>query len=518
MTRPVPIKPHPITSLIPALILAIASAVSPLIHAEEAVVIGNWSKEGNICQVKGRCSAAFRVDLVTGKRTMISDFTEADYNDFYKYVNSTYSSIPQQVLDRSGHYWTKVAISSSGEIYVYSLGEKIGSGIFRISPTDGSRHLISYTRDIASGPLLAPSSEGPSILAITPTNQILAGIRNGKLVSINPVSGQRKMLSDSSIPSQGPTDFEFKGVDPSGRLWGASSEGIVQIDANSGLRALLSGPTIYTGAAPFLLMNAANSVFGIEDSDTGPPYGKNLYQFKYEKPDPANPLSDFRNPSQGPVIENTVALSWDKSGSILLLDDGNRGTVSLGGLYAVDTATGNRTLISNFSDPSQGPLVYSYEYMDLAVGTMPAFVGNGGGGGNTGGNGGGGSSSGTEPIVSNAESADPVQTGQPFSYTVSFTNYAASVATSVKLSDTLPKKSKLVSAVASQGKCKGKAPVVCNFGTVASGANVTATFTVTRKKTGQVKNSAVLTYKMIKAGTKKKKNYKLAISETTTVN
>ncbi len=144
--------------------------------------------------------------------------------------------------------------------------------------------------------------------------------------------------------------------------------------------------------------------------------------------------------------------------------------------------------------------------------------GNGGGnGGNTGGNGGGSSPS-IIPIIGQAESADQVQVNQPFSYTVSFTNYAPSVATSVKLTDKLPKKTKLVSAVTSLGKkCKGK-PVVCNFGTVASGANVSATITVTRKKPGQVTNSAVITYKMVKAGTKKKKSYRLTSSESTTVN
>ncbi len=149
--------------------------------------------------------------------------------------------------------------------------------------------------------------------------------------------------------------------------------------------------------------------------------------------------------------------------------------------------------------------------------------GNGGGnGGNTGGNGGngGGTSSGTTPIIGQTESADQVQVNQPFSYTVSFANYAPSVATSVKLTDTLPKKTKLVSAVTSLGKkCKGKAPVVCSFGTVASGANVSATITVTRKKPGQIKNSAFITYKILKTGSKKKKSYKLvAPSESTTVN
>ena len=143
---------------------------------------------------------------------------------------------------------------------------------------------------------------------------------------------------------------------------------------------------------------------------------------------------------------------------------------------------------------------------------------NGGGGNNTGGNGGGTTTG--KPVVSQTESADPVQVNQPFSYTVSFTNNAAFEATNVKLTNKLPSKAKRVSdPVPSQGLCnKGKATVVCKFGTVASGASVNVTFTVTKSKAGKVRNSAVFTYKMVKkAGSKRKFGYQKASVEKTTV-
>ncbi len=127
---------------------------------------------------------------------------------------------------------------------------------------------------------------------------------------------------------------------------------------------------------------------------------------------------------------------------------------------------------------------------------MPAFVG----GGNTGGNGGN-----TNPTTA--------QAGQPFVYNVSFKGGTTSI-TSVKLTNTLPKKAKLVSVVPSQGKCKGKAPVKCDFGTVAANTSFGATFTITPKKPGVVKNKAVLTYKV----SKKKPTKRLVSNLSITVN
>ncbi len=504
MTRPVTIKPHPITSLIPALILAMAGSVSPpLTHAEEAVVIGSWCENAD-------CDAAYRVDLVTGKRTLLSAYTQAD-------VDAASHSPPQLSSDRSGTGWNRLAIAPSGDIYVSSYQNRVLGDyerIYKISPTDGSRRLISSLEDIKSGPIV----NSVVTIAVTPTNQILVGTNYQKVFSINPVTGQRFTLSDDTITSQGPTFEYFWGMDPSGRFWGTSHTGLIQFDPNTGIRTRIKSSTEYSSLidnTPYHLLNSTDDLFGATGGTSGG-FGR-LWKVNdsTSAQNPKEDITDYRNPTQGPLIESPKGIAWDGNGRIILLDDG--GTASLGGIYSIDLNTGNRSLISNFLDQNLGPFIYKARL--LAVGTMPAFVGNGGDGGNTGGNGSGGSSSGTEPIVSNAESADPVQTGQPFSYTVSFTNYAASVATSVKLTDTLPKKSKLVSMISSQGKCKGKTKVVCNFGTVASGANVTATFTVTRKKPGPVKNSAFITYKMLKAGSKKKKSYKLVSpSESTTVN
>ncbi len=206
-------------------------------------------------------------------------------------------------------------------------------------------------------------------------------------------------------------------------------------------------------------------------------------------------LSDLRNQAQGPVIELPKKLAFESNGRILLLDDGNKGTVNLGGLVAVDPNTGNRTLISNFLDQNQGPLIYNAR--NLAVGTMPAFVGGSGNGGST---------------------SAPALAGQPFSFDFYFNAPAAAFMTNVKLSYKPPKKTKLVSAVPNRGKCAVKAQIVCNFGTVASSTNFGVRITAIRAKPGVLKNTAVLTYKMVRPGTKKKKSYRLVSSKSITVN
>ena len=66
-------------------------------------------------------------------------------------------------------------------------------------------------------------------------------------------------------------------------------------------------------------------------------------------------LSDFKNPAQGPSGDNPSDLAIDESGNILVIDFEGLSFPD-GALFSVDPITGDRTLISDFSDISQGPL------------------------------------------------------------------------------------------------------------------------------------------------------------------
>jgi large repetitive protein len=79
-------------------------------------------------------------------------------------------------------------------------------------------------------------------------------------------------------------------------------------------------------------------------------------------------------------------------------------------------------------------------------------------------------------VVTKTDTPDPVAAGHDLTYTITVTNNGPSDAQGVGLSDILPAGTTLVSANPSQGTCN---PIVlCDFGTVASGATTTLVLTV----------------------------------------
>ena len=65
-------------------------------------------------------------------------------------------------------------------------------------------------------------------------------------------------------------------------------------------------------------------------------------------------VSDFGNSAQGPVGRAPYGLALETAGTVLVIDkDAGPG---VGALFRVDAATGNRSLVSNFANAGQGPL------------------------------------------------------------------------------------------------------------------------------------------------------------------
>jgi hypothetical protein len=71
-------------------------------------------------------------------------------------------------------------------------------------------------------------------------------------------------------------------------------------------------------------------------------------------------LTDFGNPAEGPLGRDPDGVLWIPSASTLVVVDGSAGTNGLGALFAVDRATGNRTVISDFGNSAQGAVLGSY--------------------------------------------------------------------------------------------------------------------------------------------------------------
>jgi len=91
---------------------------------------------------------------------------------------------------------------------------------------------------------------------------------------------------------------------------------------------------------------------------------------------------------------------------------------------------------------------------------------------------------------------NPVNAGQPLTYTVTVVNNGPNAATGVTVTDTPPATLTLVSAVGSQGTCTITAgTITCAVGTLASGAQATATIVVTPQAGAvpSVSNTATVT-------------------------
>lgn len=80
--------------------------------------------------------------------------------------------------------------------------------------------------------------------------------------------------------------------------------------------------------------------------------------------------------------------------------------------------------------------------------------------------------------------------GSPVTYTITVRNNGPSNATGVVVNDTLPPQLDFVSATPSQGTCNASDPVVCNLGSIASGATATITLVTTVVAPGTFTNSA----------------------------
>ena len=101
--------------------------------------------------------------------------------------------------------------------------------------------------------------------------------------------------------------------------------------------------------------------------------------------------------------------------------------------------------------------------------------------------------SGANLALTMSDAPDPVSLGTELTYLLSVTNLGPDAASNVAISDVLPANVTIVSASSPDGSCSGVTTVSCAFGTVASGANVSATIVVTPTAAGLLTNTATVT-------------------------
>ncbi len=102
--------------------------------------------------------------------------------------------------------------------------------------------------------------------------------------------------------------------------------------------------------------------------------------------------------------------------------------------------------------------------------------------------------------IGKSDSPDPVAVSSPLTYALTATNNGPNGSSKVKVVDTLPSTVTLGSATPSQGSCSASptvpVKVICNLGTLASGANATITIVVTPTVAGTITNKASITSKV----------------------
>jgi len=313
----------------------------------------------------GAMGALFSVNPSTGARIRISDFGNAVQG-------------PTGV-DPSG-----LIVEATGSILVIDMAAGTGGlgALFRVDPATGSRSILSDFGNAAQGTI----GSSPRKVALESSGNLLvvdAGAR--KLFRVDPSAGSRTVVSDFANGAQGPTAttpislrIEASGnvliVDRDGgtrdtrcsiKASGLGCGQLMRVDIGSGTRTVLSdfGNTAQgsAGVNPTgLEIDAAGNVLVVDPNAGTASYSACASTgcgalFSVNTATGARTIvSDFGNTGQGPNGVIPLDMAIDGSGNILVVDEG-AGTLFSGALFRVVPSTGTRTIVSDFGNAVQGP-------------------------------------------------------------------------------------------------------------------------------------------------------------------
>jgi sugar lactone lactonase YvrE len=271
--------------------------------------------------------ALFRVDPVTGARTLVSDFG---------------------IGDNPGREPLGVAVEASGQILVTDTlaGTNVRGALFRVDPVTGARTILN---DFGAGdnPGLCPAD-----IAVETSGQILVvdvctgASGQGALFRVDPVTGARTIVSDFGAGDNagGPTGVA---VETSGQilLIDPFADVLFRVDPVTGARTVVS---VFGAGDPGVgpagvAVEASGQILVID-----PLAGTNFHGALF-RVDPVTGartvVSDFG--AGDPPGRGLFDVAVEASGQILVSDSGGRPSVQ-GALFRVDPVTGARTVVSDF--------------------------------------------------------------------------------------------------------------------------------------------------------------------------
>jgi hypothetical protein len=321
--------------------------IVPLTRSGDALVISPFSGTNGGGEL-------LSVSLSSGARTVVSDFGNA-------------------LQGPMGFDPVDLAIEATGDILVVDE-DAFGAGVlFRVNPLDGARAILSAFNNAAQG----PTGAQPHGLALEPGGDVLVVTNNGgtgnkgALFRVDPTTGVRTLLSDFGDPAQGPLGEvpESVKLGPKGHAFvidynarissGPANGALFKVKLETGVRTVVSnfndtvqGPT---GIDPIDLEVETSGAVLVTDRAANPASSNSGVLFRVNASTGFRTiLSDFNNPAQGPTGPDPISVALDPSG-VILVGDFSAGTGGVGALFTVDAATGERTILSDFGDPAQGP-------------------------------------------------------------------------------------------------------------------------------------------------------------------
>lgn len=232
--------------------------------------------------------------------------------------------------------------------------------IFHVDVATGLRDILSDLGNPAQGPI----GDLPQGLGLFSNGDLYFADRDapngdGGLFRVDKDSGFRTLVTDLTNAGQGPTGENAHDVveGPGGVIYlitslgGTGNDGLLyEVDPVTGFRTVLSdfgnlgqGPV----ANPRWLVVAPipNTVYVLNPSNVN----RAVFVVNTLTGD-RQILTDFTNPIQGPTETNVQGIAVDSTGQILV--NGNNTDV----LFSIDPNTGNRTIITEYDNPGQGAL------------------------------------------------------------------------------------------------------------------------------------------------------------------
>ena len=245
----------------------------------------------------------FSVDPATGNRILVSNFNQGAIQGVVGY---------------------DVAVDAFGRVVVpLHPGVLPADAVVSVFPRTDTRVIVSNLSNAAQGSVSSTCSVLTNYactindLAVERLGTILIGLNDdgahSAIYRVNPVTGYRVLLSDFNNPAQGP---------------GATYLGV---GYGTGLTVDALGVILANSSNPNVWLFRINPITGNRTI-----------------------LSDFGNPAQGPVCAYLFGLGVELSGNIIVGAQGAFNS-AISDLFRVNPKTGNRVVLSDSTNPRQGP-------------------------------------------------------------------------------------------------------------------------------------------------------------------